>query len=160
MAENEIAVSAEVEQLLNDANRLIGNKAYNSAAALFEKALVLFPEYARLWERLGTCYMESGKVQQAEACFKQAAATNPNDFLTAFYWGVLNLDKRDWPTAEEKFKRATELHPVDTMAWFNLASARAQQKKREWRVAALQVLKIDPTFPLPESWQKSLKGSR
>jgi len=159
MTKQTLEVSDEVSGIFESAQHFLGVENYRSAAERLEQVIVLCPDYAHFWERLGTCYREDKQAERAESCYARARALDGNNFQAAFHWGVLKMDAERWEEAEKQFRDAVRLSPSDAKTRVNLAICLLQRnKKEEWRVEILEALKLDPSISIPQEWILSLRG--
>ena len=96
------------------------------AISYFEKALLIYPNYAPAWAGLGTCHaiLPITSDRRPRECFTRAreaaekALTSDDklpEALTAY--GIVHFwFDWDWDSAERKFRRAIELNPSDSNA--------------------------------------------
>lgn len=58
---------------------LVRQRKWPEAAAQFEKAVELFPQYADNWQKLGQAYLRMGRKDDAIRSLERAVEINPND---------------------------------------------------------------------------------
>jgi len=95
-----------------------GTKASQEAAAALKK---VFEE--------GVAASNAGNHQDAIAKFQQGIAQNANCSDCYNNIGFSYMQLKDYPKAEEAYKKATELRPNDSAAWNGLANVYNSQKK-------------------------------
>lgn len=92
--------------------------------------------------------LQQGKLDEAEAAFKDLQAKNPSIAEVPYNLGIIANRKKDWPSAEGYFKRAIELKPDFGDAYASLAGvyqAMGQpQKAEEVMKAAGEAIGSDP----------------
>jgi Flp pilus assembly protein TadD len=102
------------------------------------------PNYARVYNRIGTELFEAGKLTEAVAQFQQALEADPSHAGAYNNLGVA-YERMGKEEAQEQFEEAIRLRPDFAQAHFNLARILIQ-KRRDGRAAAeLQhTIQIDP----------------
>jgi tetratricopeptide (TPR) repeat protein len=92
--------------------------------------------------------LQQGKLDEAEAAFKELQAKNPSIAEVPYNLGIIANRRKDWPAAEAFFKRAIELKPDFGDAYASLAGvyqAMGQpQKAEEVMQAAGEAMGGDP----------------
>jgi tetratricopeptide (TPR) repeat protein len=102
------------------------------------------PNYARVYNRMGTEFLKSGKLAKGVAEFKRAIKADPT------YAGAYNnlgvaYERMGREDAQAQFERAIELRPDFTYAHFNLARLLMKKGRGAEAVAELQrTIQIDP----------------
>jgi Flp pilus assembly protein TadD len=102
------------------------------------------PDYARVYNRLGTELLKQDKLTEAAAQFKQAIAANPS------YAGAYNnlgivYERLGRPDAQAEFERAIQLQPDFTHAHFNLGRFLIRAGRDSEAAKVLQrTIQIDP----------------
>jgi len=97
--------------------------------------------------------LSAGKFDEAEAAYRAARATNPDDLKTLLGLGALSLERRKFDEAKEFYKQAKASNPYDPRPPTGLASIMAQQGNladaikelegidpRAWTVEAIRAL--------------------
>ncbi len=109
-------------------NAAAAQLAYKAEAA-FREAVRLRPEYSDANRSLGIFLKNTGRPDEAVACYRQAIRINPKDtessinlsnLLAEKAWGLVNcpdLKVRDPKRAVEASKEAVELAPQSAIAW-------------------------------------------
>lgn len=95
------------------------------ASEHLEKAIEIYPEYARAWNNLGVVKMKSGDKQAAKAAWEHAVATD--DKLPVAYLNLARIaisEKRP-PDAEELIRKALIIEPDDPWALLLMSTANA-----------------------------------
>lgn len=65
--------------------------------------------------------LQQGKLDEAEAAFKEIQAKSPSIAEVPYNLGIIANRRKDWPAAENHFKRAIELKPDFGDAYASLA---------------------------------------
>jgi len=131
--------NAQWRYLLADAHMRLGET--NAAEADFQETTKLDPKYVRAWIRLGLLRTQRGTVTEALECYALAAATDPDDLLSAYL--LLEFEARngvgtdfrrqleDFSLAHPGFKEPHEL-----LAELDAATGDEAAAARERRVAS------------------------
>lgn len=72
---------------------------------------------------LGSCYFNIHDQFMAETCYMRALAVNPSEPCAAYNLGYLELERGNAAPALALLRRATELDPRFSDAWFNRGGA-------------------------------------
>ncbi len=118
---------------------------FDDAAACYEQAIRLKPDYAEAHFNLGLLWRDLGRVERAVACVERTAILRPDVPAVQFELGQLYLAQQRWVEAERVYERLSRKTPVDLDAYVNLAVARQEQGKfAEAAAAYRQVLEHQP----------------
>jgi tetratricopeptide (TPR) repeat protein len=102
------------------------------------------PNYARVYNRMGTELLKTGKLEEAVAQFKQALEADPTYAGAHNNLGV-TYERLGHEEAQAQFERAIQLRPDFTHAHFNLARILMKKGRGAAAVAQLQhTIQIDP----------------
>ena len=102
------------------------------------------PNYARVHNRMGTEFLEMGKLAEAVAEFKQALEADPT-YAGAHNNLGITYERLGREEAQGQFERAIQLRPDFTHAHFNLARILMQKGREAEAVVELQqTVQIDP----------------
>jgi tetratricopeptide (TPR) repeat protein len=169
-------VAAESEEdtrdfarLLKDARQLVANYPENSlahyilgvaygklnffadAAASFQQAIKLKPDYIDAWNNLGWAYSKLGKFADAAPVFEQLVKFTPKDARAWSNLGAARAGQGRKADAIAAYQMAIRLKTDDPDAHFNLGVAYASQGNFEEAVTSFrQALKYQADFP--EAW--------
>jgi tetratricopeptide (TPR) repeat protein len=142
--------SGYVEQRINlgDATLLPDMKLRTVEAARKAAAAAGEPSALAATFRAAAELLQQGKLDEAEAAFKDLQAKNPSVAEVAYNLGIISNRRKDWPAAEAHFKRAIELKPDFGDAYASLAgvyqSMGQPQKAEEVMKAAGEAIGGDP----------------
>lgn len=75
--------------------------------------------------------MREGKVDEAEAAFKEILTKNPSVPEVHYNLGYLYSQKKDWASAEAAYQKATELRPGYVDAWMGLYRAYMESGQKD-----------------------------
>ena len=157
------------DELLNDMGStpqlhvLIG-RAYRETGYLdesireFKKAIELDPHYPRVHYYLALAYLNQGEKERfptARALFEQELAINPKEFFSTFFLGVIYLEDRDFPTAEEYLKRAVQLQAENPDPLLYLGQVYFETTRPELAIGALKKSIALTTDPSHNNYQVS-----
>jgi tetratricopeptide (TPR) repeat protein len=109
---NEMGSSPQLHVLLGRAYRETGH--LDEAIREFKKAIEMDPRYPRVHYYLALAYLAQGereRIPTARALFEQELAIDPHEFFSTYFLGVVYLEDRDFPAAEDCLKRALRLQP-------------------------------------------------
>jgi predicted CXXCH cytochrome family protein len=139
-ADNELMIA--VAQVREQSNL---KKGLPLLAARIEKYRPEQPEY---YAELAQGYLAAGNTTEAIRFFEEAASRDPDSALHLIEWSDALMKAGQWPVAEAKLRRATELAPDDIRTWGRLGWALWQQNKAEEARAALEKgIALDPEVP-------------
>jgi predicted CXXCH cytochrome family protein len=114
-------------------------------ASLIDKYHPARPSY---YAELAEGYLAAGDAASAVRYFEEAAKRDPDSSNRLIQWGDALMETGQWPLAEEKLRRATELTPDDPRAWGRLGWAMWQQNKAGEAEAALEkAISLGPDVP-------------
>ncbi len=114
-------------------------------ASLVEKDHPARPSY---YAELAEGYVASGDPASAVKYFEAAAKRDPDSSNRLIQWGDALMQTGQWPLAEEKLRRATELAPEDPAAWGKLGWALWQQNKAAEAQATIEkAISLGPEVP-------------
>ena len=114
------ADSNDVQELFNKGLKELGQENWSAALTCFQKAKEKNPQNADVWFRLGYCYDELGRYQDAIEAFKQAIRIKPDDAEAHYNLGVAygKLDRHQ--DAVEAYKQAVRIKPDYAEAHYGL----------------------------------------
>ncbi len=70
------------------------NSEYNDRALeISQQALELSPTFVRTYYEIGQAYLNKGDKEKAIEAFKKALALNPEVGISAWYWGIVEIDR-------------------------------------------------------------------
>jgi tetratricopeptide (TPR) repeat protein len=124
---------------------------FDDAAASFQQAIKLKPDYIDAWNNLGWAYTESGKLPEAVGVFEQLIKFTPKDAQVWSNLGGVQARLGHAVDAIAAYQMAIQLKPDYADAHFNLGVAYAGQAKFEEAVKSFrQAIKYQPNFA--EAW--------
>ncbi|HEY3706283.1 MAG TPA: tetratricopeptide repeat protein [Terracidiphilus sp.] len=152
----------EVLGLFECGYRLSASDEPQPALDYFAQAVALIPDSSDMWERLGTCFRDTGNFERADLCYQRATQLDESNFFVAFHWGLSWMDRRNVQEALPLFRKAADLKPENVFAHKHLAECyRVLKMSREWQAEMKKVLALEPSLwhKLPESFKRALQGA-
>jgi len=124
---------------------------YPDAAAEFQQAIKLMPDYIDAWNNLGWAYTQSGKNAEAVGVFQQLVKLTPNDAQVWSNLGGAQAGLGHEADAIVSYQMAIQLKSDYADAHFNLGAAYANQGQYVDAIKEFQLaLKYRPDFV--EAW--------
>lgn len=118
----------------------------DEAAAEFEKALTLQPDYALAVIGLGDAHRAAGRLPEAERSYRRAIALQPGYWSAYNRLGVFYFNRTQYPEAAAMFRRVIELTPDNSRAYLNLGSAYLfLERLDDSRAAFEEAIRLQPT---------------
>jgi tetratricopeptide (TPR) repeat protein len=146
---NDMGSTPELHVLLGRAYRETGY--LDDAIREFKKAIELDPRYPRVHYYLALAYLAQGEKERfptARPLFEQELAINPKEFFSTFFLGVIHLEDRDFPGAEEYLKKAVQLQPENPDPLLYLGQAYFENNHPDLAIETLRksiALTTDPS---------------
>jgi Flp pilus assembly protein TadD len=129
---------------------LLDLNEYEQARVDLEAALRLNPRLPKVYTLVGTARDKTGDVKNAEAAFREALKTNPDDFEANLYLGAILYKRRDTAEAKGYLDRALLLKSSDSMARYEAAMLKSTSGDYEAAAHELELLvKDDPDWLEP-----------
>lgn len=110
--------------------RLLMRKDPQDAVPHLQKAIAIYPKFVSAYNALGTAYLNLGQSETAKNQFTQAVALDnhlPTSFLNL---GCAELALKQYPDAEDSFRKASAIAPLDNQ--LRLALAYAELENRDY----------------------------
>jgi tetratricopeptide (TPR) repeat protein len=136
---NDMGSSPELHVLLGRAYRETGY--LDEAIREFKKAIELDPHYPRVHYYLALAYLAQGEKERfptARPLFEQELAINPKEFFSTFFLGVIHLEDREFPAAEQYLTRASQLQPDNPDPFLYLGQVYFETNRPELAIEALK----------------------
>jgi tetratricopeptide (TPR) repeat protein len=146
---NDMGSTPELHILLGRAYRETGY--LDDAIREFKKAIDLDPHYPRVHYYLALAYLAQGEKERfptALPLFEQELAINPKEFFSTFFLGVIHLEDRNFPAAEDYLKKAVQLQPDNPDPLLYLGQEYVETNHPELAIATLKksiALTTDPS---------------
>jgi len=136
---NDMGSTPELHVLLGRAYRETGY--LDEAIREFKKAIELDQHYPRVHYYLALAYLAQGEKERfptARPLFEQELAINPKEFFSTFFLGVMDLEERDFPAAEQYLKKAAHLQPDNPDPLLYLGQVYFETNRPELAIEALK----------------------
>jgi Flp pilus assembly protein TadD len=132
-----------------------------NAIRAYREVLALSPDLFQAHDRLGCIYLRRAEFAEAEAAF-QSAAVNAHPRDSALAWnnlGMVAIARKDYGTAERRFRKAVSLEPRGMLGHKNLGVLYLQYLDfpQESMVHLRRALELDPDMPEAESIRAILR---
>lgn len=137
-----------VWQMMEQGQRLMKEKRFGEAAAVYNRVVHQDPRFAEGWNRRATCHFYLGALDRALADVRAALACEPLHFGCWSGLGLIKMRQRAFADAVDSFQRAAGIHPwmIKTSLGPNLARCRHEADKQTQRA---QGGEPPPSLPLP-----------
>jgi tetratricopeptide (TPR) repeat protein len=114
---------AELAHLQGDIQKML--RRLDQAAASYERAVVLRPEFFEAWNNLGNTRRDRGDLDGAIAALSRAARLRPEMSIAHLNLGRALSDARRLEEAASALREAARLAPADAVAQFELGATLA-----------------------------------
>ena len=103
--------------------KLVGKGDFQQAAAHFEKAVSIYPEYLVANNDLGAQYLKLKRLDAAEKLFQFVLERDPKNFNAKFNLGLVRIERHDYLDAMTKLRQAIALDGARPVArlWLGFA---------------------------------------
>lgn len=136
---------ANADEYFTRGNALADEKKFAEAAAHYEEALKLNPDFNDARINLGNALAVQGRLREAVEQFRESSRRMPSNSDVFLNLGHALTELGDLPQAAEAYQRAATLNTRNVEAWIGLGFALARQNKPEAaRGPFLKVLALDP----------------
>jgi Tfp pilus assembly protein PilF len=120
---------------------------YTTAIGYFEKELAAVPDNEIAWGFISSCYLNSGKLEEAKKAAENCIALAPNDMQGNNILGLYYLQLRQVGPAKAQFTNAVKREPQNATAWYYLAAIASQEGDKNAALSYLdKTIKIAPNF--------------
>ena len=136
---NDMGSTPELHVLLGRAYRETGY--LDEGIREFKKTIELDPHYPRVHYYLALAYLAQGEKERfptARPLFEQELAINPKEFFSTFFLGVIHLEDREFPAAEQYLRKAAELQPENPDPLLYLGQVYFETNRPELAIEALK----------------------
>lgn len=128
VAAADLHIPGEARKEFEKAVAQMAKKKWTNAVAGFNRALVLYPNYAAAYNNLGVVYAKLGK-REAERDALQKAVTLDDHLAPAYMnLGIMAIADRNFPAAENFLNKATASDPENPQTLVLLANAELLDK--------------------------------
>ena len=129
----------------------------DQAAAAYNEALSLSPQFAEALNGLGSVLFRQGKRVEALTKFQAAIASNPGLKLAYFNLGYAARKNGDFALAAEAYETYLKLDPTDADGYFGLGESYRNQGKAEPALRAYERYLSLASGPTEQSWVEKAK---
>lgn len=153
---NDMGSTPQLHVLIARAYRETGY--LDNAIREFKKAIELDPRYPRVHYYLALAYLsqaEKERFSTAQALFEQELAINPKEFFSTFFLGVIHLEDREFPAAEEFLEKAAQLQPENPDPLLYLGQVYFENNRPDLAIATLNKSIALTTDPSHNNYQVS-----
>jgi tetratricopeptide (TPR) repeat protein len=125
-----------------------------TAIELYQKALIIVPEFPEAEYQLGNAYLAQNQIEMAEARFRRAVELREDWSLPMASLGAILVQKNEFAEAEKVLAKAVEIDEMNSPAYIALTDLRLKTKAApevlKQLLAKLQALtsKMNPTASL------------
>lgn len=119
---NDVNINATLMNtiVLNKAYCLIGEKKYNEAIKVLDKAITTYPKNPRYYILRASIFNLTKELDRAISDLKSAEELSPNDSTIKYNLGCLYIEKENYFRAAKKFEQAVGIDPYFKDAFVNL----------------------------------------
>jgi len=118
---------------------------HKEAAAAFETAVSLRPDFARAWETLGIVHGQLGQPAEALRCFERLCGLEPRNANARHFCGMALVEMYRYEEAVRSFREALRLDPKFVPSLLSLADPLSVLGRNDEALAAYDAaLKLDP----------------
>lgn len=155
------ALPTTPEGLFRHAHTLRRKRDYNEAAKVFEKVLILDPDFHDARLDLAETYEDLGDIETAAAYYARTQELDPANATPSIRLGHLHLERGDRPSAIQHYTRATKLDPAEPEPHIQLgqlfrADSRMKAASRNHLMTFLQLAPRDPRAADARRWLDTL----
>ncbi|HEX6464738.1 MAG TPA: tetratricopeptide repeat protein, partial [Vicinamibacterales bacterium] len=111
---------------------------YETAIALFTKAVEADPKHPTAWINLGRCYIYAKNAEAALAPLRKQTELNPYDEVAYFYIGSAYVLQHKYAEAETAFNKQLEINPLDKYTPGALGAMYVEQRDYQKAAAAYE----------------------
>jgi protein O-mannosyl-transferase len=115
------------------------NRDWRNDVSLYTRTLEQSPGAYPILNNLGTVYWQDGRVDQAEAVWRQALAVAPQSAIVLNNLGLVASNRKQYAAAADLFRRAICLKPLYTDPHLNLGIAERALGRRDPAEAELRL---------------------
>jgi len=99
-------VPTEAKKEYEQGIKLVGKANISQAAAHFQRALSIYPEYLAARNDLGAQYLKLGRLDEAESLFRAVLDKDPKNFNAKFNLGLVRIERKDYLDAINQLNEA------------------------------------------------------
>ena len=104
------------------------SEQYESAIALLERSLEIFPDNVELASMLGGFYRETDQIDRAILIWNQCLEIEPENFRCLFGLAMIYHDKQEFDKSDELYRKLLELQPDNPTILNNFSYSMIQRE--------------------------------
>jgi tetratricopeptide (TPR) repeat protein len=112
----ELAIPDQAHREYEEAEKRLARRDVEGAAAHFERAVELAPQFSEAWNHLGTMAYQARDYVRAESCFRKALDADPNAFQPLVNLGGVSINLGKFADALQYNLYAALTRPNDALA--------------------------------------------
>ena len=126
-----VVSAAELRQLVPEAAKkeyklgikFVSKGDFLQAAAHFEEAISIYPDYLAARNDLGAQYLKLKRLDEAEKCFRSVLERDPKNFNAKFNLGLVRIERHDYLDAVSQLNQAIVIDSARPVArlWLGFA---------------------------------------
>lgn len=128
----------EIAGQMQAATALLEQQKVEEASKVYGLLVLSHPEATRAWLQLGRCYMQLGKLDDAEPAFRKVISLDRSSVVAHVALAELLLKKNRTASARDEFTAARQIEPLNIDARLGLAATYILEKEYE---PAIRILK-------------------
>lgn len=133
------------QKLFDKAQESTNKKQYAESIGYLKQLVANDPNDFQAWTELGTVYLLSKNLDEAEKAYEQSTSVRPAFFLALMNLGRLRIMEQKFDAAIPVLTKAVEVKPASADANYYLGEAYLQIKKGSKAVGYFyEALKLDP----------------
>ncbi|MFN0212788.1 MAG: tetratricopeptide repeat protein [Saprospiraceae bacterium] len=126
-------------------NWFVDKLNYDKAVELYQKAILLYPEYAPPYNGLGNVYRDKKEYDKAAELYQKAILLDPEYAYPHNGLGNVYVDKKEYDKAAEYYQNAIKLDPEYPPPNYNLGGIYADKKEYDKAAEFYQkAIELDP----------------
>jgi tetratricopeptide (TPR) repeat protein len=133
----------------------IQQEAYNNlseAIFYYEQAVKQNDSLVSAWRQLATLYWQVNRLDDALTAYRKLVQSNPNDYESVYYLGLIQLNRKQTGEAERYFRDAIRLQPGFYSAYIQLSNLLAEKDDQAAQDEAIRLsqvaTRLDASNPL------------
>ncbi|MCE1248145.1 MAG: tetratricopeptide repeat protein [Firmicutes bacterium] len=126
------------------------NKDYSSTIRLVDLYLKEYPRESRAWSTLGECYIEFGRLKDAQKAFAKSIEFAPDDPEKYVLLAEAYMDDKQFDASMKYLKIARKMDPTNTDTWLDIGEIyywRGDYKTAEKLIR--KAMKLEPSYFSP-----------
>lgn len=117
------------------------------AAQTFQNVLTSEPDIPLLYQYLGMCYMQLGKIAEARGVYEAAIKRGIDSSGFRMNLGIIGTKEKDFSRAQKELEQAIKMDPLNVPAHFYLADLLRMKGQPEQAIELYKkALEINPDF--------------